>query len=148
MVLRKFIVVVGVVAGLLGLVQPVSAAAAVAASCYGNSCNGLEPEKSGCSDDARTVRSREVDSFDVELRYSPDCHAVWTRITNNSGYPGVAKVIGYYNGEFRRQELRTLAAYEDEVAWTKMLTSTYLTYACLRRYVDYVGWDEWCTAGH
>jgi hypothetical protein len=149
MVFKKVIAVVCMIAGLVVLMPVTAPSAAAAAFCRGAECNGLDPDQTGCSSDAKTVRERYVSEFaiDIELRYSSSCNAVWTRITNNWGFAGVAKVIGYYNGEFRREELKTLAAYRGEVSWTRMITATWLTYGCYRHF-ETVSWSEWCTAGH
>jgi hypothetical protein len=141
-------VIVGSIAGMLGLVLPLTASPATAAACYYTSCNGRDPQSTGCSSGARTltkIPDWEVSGARVELRYSPSCHAVWTRIDNYAGLPGVAKVIGYYGGGYR-EELKTLAAYKGEVAWTNMVSDAYVTYACIRRWAD--RWYEICSTGH
>ncbi|MWA15985.1 DUF2690 domain-containing protein [Streptomyces sp. BA2] len=52
--------------------------AAATASCYGASCNGLNPAKTTCANDARTVKKGPF--IDMELRYSPSCRSAWARI--------------------------------------------------------------------
>jgi len=146
--LKKFMVLVGSVTATLGLVLPLTASPATAAACYYTSCNGRDPQSTGCASGARTIDKippGTVSGATVELRYSPSCYAVWTRVTNSAGLPGVAKVIGYYGGGYR-EELKTLAAYKGEVAWTNMVSDAYVTYACLRRWASQ--WYEYCSAGH
>ncbi len=59
-----------------------------AAQCYGDGCNGLNPQTMGCNSDATTSDFRYiVDSNNntigkVENRYSPACLAQWERTVN------------------------------------------------------------------
>ena len=80
----------------------VSAEPAITASCYGASCNGLDPYAAGCGNDAYQVAW----VYDVSRYYSPSCNAffsvaavgynAWVNVwmednfsaTYNSGYPG------------------------------------------------------------
>jgi len=137
-----------VIVGLLGLVGLSGTAAA--APCVGTSCNGRDPQSTGCGADARTLEDVADTGgwVTLELRYSPSCYAVWARVTNFRGVTGVAKVIGYVNGRFVRSELTTLAAYQNEVAWTNMISFTYVTYGCYRHFKPEFGWTEWCSGPH
>ncbi|MFJ2785320.1 MULTISPECIES: DUF2690 domain-containing protein [unclassified Streptomyces] len=56
-----------------------SSPASAATSCYGSSCNGLDPAATICQNDAQTVRTS---AWGVELRYSPTCRAAWARKTS------------------------------------------------------------------
>jgi hypothetical protein len=58
-----------------GLVVAASPASA-ATSCYGDSCNGVNPASSVCQNDAVTV---DTGFTEVELRYSRTCRAAWAR---------------------------------------------------------------------
>lgn len=49
-------------------------------SCYGASCNGLDPEDR-CGHDAKTVGSMAVPDGILELWWSPSCVANWGRYT-------------------------------------------------------------------
>ena len=49
----------------------------VAAPCTGSSCQGRDPEASGCDRDAVTAGAVDVDSLTVRLRYSHHCSAAW-----------------------------------------------------------------------
>ncbi|GAA2672098.1 hypothetical protein GCM10010400_37460 [Streptomyces aculeolatus] len=60
-----------------------------AATCYANSCTGLDPERTGCAADAfspYTVYSGPGLTRKLELRYSPTCRAAWGRISNVNEY--------------------------------------------------------------
>jgi hypothetical protein len=55
-------------------------------SCYGTTCDGLDPAATTCANDAYTIQSTEavVESGNwghLELRYSPSCHSNWVRFT-------------------------------------------------------------------
>jgi hypothetical protein len=138
-----------VVIALFGALTPAASAKTAALLCSGTSCDGLDPKATRCDAGARTLDTEDTDGWvGVELRYSPACNAVWARIDNYRGVSGVAKVIGYSGGRFVREDLKQLAAYPGEKAWTKMISATYTTYACYRRFNDLIGWTEWCTGGH
>jgi hypothetical protein len=148
-VLRRIIVTIGILC-LFVAATPISAASAAAPPCHGTSCNGRDPQTTGCGRDARTLEDVEDTGgwVTLELRYSPSCYAAWARVTNFRGVTGVAKVIGYDEGQFRREELKNLAAYRDEVAWTNMISFTYTVYGCYRHFKPITGWTEWCSHAH
>jgi hypothetical protein len=58
-------------------------------SCWGASCRGKAPQANGCSHDAITLATTPhpgtagagYNQF-TELRYSPACHAYWSRVTS------------------------------------------------------------------
>lgn len=62
------------------LAVAVTAQPAAAASCYGSTCNGKDPNAQGCS--AVNVAATQVwqSSFSVAMRYSSGCAARWTRM--------------------------------------------------------------------
>lgn len=69
----------------LGIVASASTASA-ASSCYGSSCEGLNPAATTCVNDAYTIQSHDAitsagDWGNLELRYSPSCHSNWVRFT-------------------------------------------------------------------
>lgn len=69
-----------VAAGLLTLAGPVSSASA--AGCYGSGCTGKDPQATGCSADATTIKRVAAPSRDYgygDLRYSPSCGAYWVK---------------------------------------------------------------------
>jgi len=59
-----------------GLLFGAGSPASAATSCYGPTCNGLNPANTVCANDARTIYTTETQ---VELRYSPSCRAAWAR---------------------------------------------------------------------
>lgn len=57
-------------------------------SCFGLTCEGLDPAETICVEDARTIMSRHAaisltneDIGILELRYSPKCYSNWVRFT-------------------------------------------------------------------
>jgi len=51
-------------------------------SCYGTSCNGINPEGTSCAEDAYSVLAMDVQGDGMlELRYSPSCKANWGRFS-------------------------------------------------------------------
>lgn len=63
------------------------------ASCYADSCAGLDPQLTSCVQDARTLKRWKV-KIDgsyygkFEMRYSPKCHANWVRFLPIGGVSG------------------------------------------------------------
>jgi len=83
-VVRMMLAIVAVT----GVATVASPASPVYASCSGSSCSGLDPQANGCSTSTtRTETALWLSSFSVELRYSPACHAMWTRITIDDYLP-------------------------------------------------------------
>src|SRR5664279_2867420 len=81
---RRFAVVVAILLG-FAVVIPASTASA-APSCYGSSCEGLDPAATVCASDAYTILSRDAvtstgDWGVMDLRYSPRCFSNWVRFT-------------------------------------------------------------------
>ncbi len=69
------------------LIHPsVATAQAITATCYGASCNGLDPSTTGCRDDARMVASRRVGWATVYRYYSPACNAYYSRVYQSDTY--------------------------------------------------------------
>lgn len=65
-----------------------TATPALAAQCRPGSCNGLDPQTTGCAGDARNVASFRYSGSNwylegalMELRYSPTCDTAWVRTT-------------------------------------------------------------------
>ena|GEM_PF-3630243 len=68
-----------VAAALACLISPVLVASpANAASCYYSSCEGKDPQGTGCAADARTI-GYVADGG--EIRWSRACSAVWVRVS-------------------------------------------------------------------
>ncbi|ALO99722.1 hypothetical protein SHL15_8789 [Streptomyces hygroscopicus subsp. limoneus] len=72
-----------------GLVAAPSASAAT--HCLGSSCNGLNPGKTTCAADARTVAEGAGPVTAMELRYSPSCRAAWGRFRISA--PSGSKIV-------------------------------------------------------
>lgn len=73
------------------------ASPALAVTCSGNGCNGVDPHASGCDANAitlasaRLIGSSGIDGGSIEMRYSTICGTQWIRIsarfTDCSGEP-------------------------------------------------------------
>lgn len=62
-----------------------------ALSCSGRGCDGLDPEATGCSADAKTLASEDhIDGGKVELRWSKNCDTKWARVTRANRYQTTA----------------------------------------------------------
>lgn len=86
---RIAVAVIATFALLIGLVPAVSAASKP--DCYGSSCEGKDPARTNCTQDATTIMrygTRNVGGTygDIELRYSRKCHANWNRFSTESGF--------------------------------------------------------------
>lgn len=104
---------------------------ALAAPCTYAGCNGLDPETTGCSNDAVTKLDlvTTYGGFLAELRWSPSCHAFWTRIRNNDSeggegaYAYIAGGVYDANGSPVTQIVYT--DVPDGHGWTKMISQAY-----------------------
>lgn len=81
------------------VVMPASLAAA-APTCYGNSCDGIDPAKTACQNDAITLARRDAVTpagnwGNLELRYSPRCFSNWVRFTP---WYGIRAYLGSLSG--------------------------------------------------
>ncbi len=61
------------------LIAVVPTAFAHGPQCWGAGCRGKSPQVQGCSHDAVTVAWTSNSHEVVQLRYSPGCHAYWSR---------------------------------------------------------------------
>ena len=78
------------------VIVPLAASPANAAGCYAGgdpnhiSCNGLDPIKTGCVNDAETIYTvTGVGTWGtgvLQLRYSPTCAAAWAKIYNDGSW--------------------------------------------------------------
>ena len=57
----------------------------VQVTCSGNGCNGLDPQPTGCSATAYTVRTVTFSDAFVDLRYSRTCQTNWGRVRSRKG---------------------------------------------------------------
>lgn len=129
-------------------------------ACTYSSCNGQDPNSTGCSNGATTLDSFSADGYYVELRYSPSCHAAWARASGSS--QNVCN--GWTNALLARVEGSTgrYLALDYEhclnggIYWTNMVSFHYWTRACLMmegQPLDYPNGNppEWyvrCTGWH
>jgi hypothetical protein len=84
-----------------------AAQASARVGCFGNGCNGLDPNVEGCGADAITVDHASTGGVTIELRWSAACGANWARISpapqgwqfrvqNNQGHSWT-ETVGYNN---------------------------------------------------
>jgi len=103
--------------GSLGMVAA-SPQPAHAAECYYSSCYNVDPQSSGCSADAYTAGI----NGNVEVRYSPTCHATWLRDNAYGGFSWASQLT-QYTYDANRNLLYSLdfpwAGYNG--TWTKMV---------------------------
>ena len=100
----------------------VSSAPASAASCYGFTCDGADPNAAGCGD-AYTVNAGSFTTPAarryVELRYSPACGAAWARYS----YGVAATKMTIYSYSKTTGTLLNLESAQPagESGWTRMV---------------------------
>lgn len=88
--MRKIRVLALSLAIVAGMVPLMSSGRAAAASCYGSSCNNVDPYSSGCANDQVTLDQANITGGGktwgtVYLKYSPTCEAAWTYISVTQG---------------------------------------------------------------
>jgi hypothetical protein len=103
---------------------------ASAATCSGYSCDGLDPNTTGCSAGANDTASTYLYNANgsivglLELRYSPSCGTNWTRVTS---YIGIQKL---YVRITRESDGKGYADVENyQVMWSNMVYAYNIT-AC------------------
>ncbi|GIF49380.1 uncharacterized protein DUF2690 [Asanoa ferruginea] len=145
---RRLVAVLAMlVAGISGTL--VVATPAMAASCYGTSCNYLDPQTNGCNADARTLQAINPESpYTVELRYSPTCFAAWARVTGGlTGYPQYHYLkLQAWSAASGGTLLRVETKYVEQTVagqsqWTAMHTYGHYVQACMKNASDF----GWCT---
>lgn len=123
----------------LGMIVPVSTASA--ATCYGNSCEGRDPQNTSCVNDAYTISRMDAitpagDWGNLEMRYSPSCYTNWVRFTPwygiraffdqaTGGLVGGDPWIQRANGPYvRRTTIRYSGAFGfGQSDWTSMISA-------------------------
>ncbi|GAA3432683.1 DUF2690 domain-containing protein [Kutzneria kofuensis] len=113
--------------GLLGL----DAAPAMAVGCTYNSCNGKDPQAMGCSSGASNLEQYTNNWGDyVELRYSPTCGTVWTRLTTTNCFwdhpvleVGYIDYYGHYTLQGRYVGKTALCNEGTRQSWSPMSSS-------------------------
>jgi hypothetical protein len=149
------------------------ASPASAAPCHSDSCNGLNPQTTGCSSDATTLEwffiyvdeqgfvetTTDVmpgQTAKIELRFSAQCWAAWARLSFLQWVPGTqgwygdeaAKIIGYHDGT-STSYLTHLPVTMFYNVWSPMVTFRYWTSACFHYWYYPGGYSqESCTNLH
>ncbi|MFE0699491.1 DUF2690 domain-containing protein [Streptomyces sp. NPDC058872] len=118
-----------------------SSPASAATSCYAKSCEGLDPSRTVCQNDARTVGTTGAG---VELRYSPTCRAAWARKKNGTDNAFETRIqVTNSNGSGYS------LPYVSGTLFTRMVNDAgIVSWACETRYYfeggHYNSWEE-CT---
>lgn len=86
----------------LALVTIMPMASVQAAGCSGTGCDGKDPMAMGCSGDAYTVTSANINSSGqtigrVDLRWSPNCQTNWGRVVSYVGNTNLFVMLTYCN---------------------------------------------------
>ncbi|WP_415140756.1 DUF2690 domain-containing protein [Nocardioides sp.] len=125
----------------IGAVFSQAPSASAATGCVGTSCTGKDPDRQGCSSDARTVASFRAEFSSglgsgilVELRHSNKCKSKWIRFKSQTSDIGCG---GGTPGQVRIRNLRASGAViakeqrQFDIAkncrkrmWTKMVGRT------------------------
>lgn len=114
-----------------GLVSLGSIPAQAAPYCTYAACNGLDPETTGCSNDAVTKMDLEASLMLAELRWSPSCHTFWTRLRHDPANGGIGEYVyiagGVYdaNGKPVTKIVYTTDPNGSGPTWTKMISQAY-----------------------
>lgn len=145
--IRRICLIISMILASLGSVVVLTAAPASAATCYGRTCNDLNPQAAGCGADAQTLDEITVHGTRIELRYSPSCWAAWARSTNvvaNSCGCVAPGIYGYVNGQYvgGRSGDQPYSGNGNQT-YTVMLSFSYYVQACASGSI-YSG----CTALH
>ncbi|EFE72515.1 predicted protein [Streptomyces viridosporus ATCC 14672] len=128
----------------LGVTAPAEAStqAAAAPACKGASCNGKNPNTTGCDKDAVTPAGAVARSAGggpaVQMRYSKMCNAVWARFESaaNSNFRGKL--------EIKNGKPYVFHASPNYPAYTKMVNASLATRPCVEHY-DGAGGSWACT---
>lgn len=110
----------------------VGTVSATAAPCTYKGCNGKDPQTTGCANDAVTKDEFSMDILiRVQLRWSPSCHAFWTRVVvdpENAGqgqHPYIAGG-GYDSSGHRVTQIVFKGDYTGQLPpWTPMIGQSY-----------------------
>jgi hypothetical protein len=99
---------------------------ASAATCYGSSCFGLNPQSGSCASDAQTLLGHDYSvagraAFRINLRYSPSCRSGWMQLivypgSGGSSFAGSAWNPGGPSVGF--------IGHQDPNTWTGMVDAT------------------------
>ena len=111
-----------IIALLLAVVLVAVAPAAFASSavgCTGAGCKGKNPEAQGCSAGAYTVASKSNSHEVVQLRYSPACHAFWSRVQSKLASGN----IWYTSAWLKGRPSTKVTLHNTRLVWSKMWTN-------------------------
>jgi hypothetical protein len=142
---RALLCLLFVAAGLGATV--VLAAPASAASCYGASCRGIDPNTSSCVGDATTIKwgdyqAESYASFRIEVRYSRSCNAAWGRLIVYSG-----NNVGFALTAWNPNTPSVGAvSHSGNTTWTAMIDGSLLDCAGSQFYVN-GRWVRWYYVG-
>lgn len=121
--LSSVVMAVIVVAGAVTFVTVATEEPAVAATCWGDWCSGLDPQATGCSSDAYTVAHALIPgtTSKIELRWSPTCKTEWARVPASWGtsYPNNLRAVQPATGY---SQIGVVAS-NGTFAWTRQIYS-------------------------
>lgn len=144
--MRRFIAqcVLGATALALGagLVTAAPASAQPRGHCYASTCNGKDPESTGCAADTSDNQTWTSPAYEVlggaaggeatlYLRYSPLCNSNWARLFAGGLFPFHSLWVQNQNGTFAY--LSGSSGSEPSTLWSAMVDGSVPARAC----VDY-----------
>lgn len=125
-----------------------SAPAAHAAGCFGHGCDGQDPQQMGCSADAITWPDEfTFGDTRIELRYSANCYAAWTRSTGGWHCCDFAHIRGW-DSSFGGTLIKDYWAQLNGTNWTSMVSFTYWVQSCVGNDAFGSAYDGQCTGRH
>lgn len=121
------------VAAALSMNALTGAPAEAAPPCSWTSCNGLDPQATGCAVGATTLDDFTYSAY-FELRYSSTCQAVWTRVTSQVHYSTIFGQIRAYQTYPSSLSSPTYLVYGVQARagtyWTAMVSYSYWVRSC------------------
>ncbi len=127
-----------------GTVVLAVASPAMAATCSGNGCNGLDPIATGCQNSyTQLVGSSEIKNGSthygwIDLRYSPTCGTNWSRVRSDIGTQNLEAFIIRTSDNLAYTE----SGYF-QIAWTNMVYAPTVT-ACAQGTINLYGAPAVC----
>jgi hypothetical protein len=107
----------------------------IAAGCYGDTCNGKNPNTMGCGSDARMGPQQPISGGVAQNRWSPTCYAEWERTINLSGgnrYAAGSIRYGCSNYCYARSVTSPALIANNEQVYTPMENEVQFTESCGR----------------
>lgn len=113
---------------------------ALAAPCWGTSCNGLDPQTTGCSaSQTGTIEDFWWNGVHIELRLSGLCHAAWGRAqwngpcnNNVAGNVWIEAYRDWQGNNWVASDYEPLPCNSNTTSWTAMLSFDYFVRAGIR----------------